>query len=315
MRRAVATGLGIALLAFSGAALSQPPVKLCQRWSAADKIGRLDLPLLREASGIAVSGLTPNRLYHHNDAAGGAKFYVTDKIGGATRTVALSGYEQSDFEDMTAGRCTPGEIRNCLFFGDMGDNARTRTQIAIVVVAEQQTWPETVVPLRVIRAKYPNGAQDAEGLALHPNGDLYLLTKAAAGETTRLYRLTAAQAVAEGVQTLTEVGTLDLPNLMAVDGRPPPRVPVATSMDITPDGKRVLILTYRGALELLVDLSKGLGSQAAWVNGRDYRSIATASLPQAEAVSYLDDGAGFVYDSEYMRGGPESPLFQQRCMD
>jgi hypothetical protein len=123
------------------------------------------------------------------------------------------------------------------------------------------------------------------------------------------------------VQIFTEVGRFDLEALMAGDGARPPAPasglavgrPLITGMDIAPDGRRVLAITYRGAVELGFDLAKPLPPQATWRAGRDFRVIETASLPQAEAIAYQRGGRAFLYDSESPGSPTESPIYRQRC--
>jgi hypothetical protein len=51
---------------------------LCKRWSEGEKSGALDRLQLDEASGIAVSGRFPGRLYHVNDSESGPDLDGTD---------------------------------------------------------------------------------------------------------------------------------------------------------------------------------------------------------------------------------------------
>jgi hypothetical protein len=90
------------------------------------------------------------------------------------------------------------------------------------------------------------------------------------------------------VQTLELVTTVRWPALLP-NSLPVGRV--ATSMDIAPDGKRFLILTYVEAVEFFVDLSGPVGAPRI-------RRIPITTLEQQEAIAYLPDGNGFIYESE-----------------
>ncbi len=313
----------LALTALALACAGPAAAAVCQRWSAPVKVAAIDPKVINEASGIGVSRLFPGRLYHHNDSGAGPVFYVTEAAGGNLKTVTLTIPKPGDTEDMAIGKCAGA--KSCLYFGDIGDNGSSRKNgVRFNIVAEMASYAETESPLRVVHASYPDGPHNTEGFAIHPNGDLYLLTKVSPPGIVQVFKLTRAQlAVADGsMQTFTEVGRFDLLALMAADGpRPAPATsglgangrPTVTSFDISPDGKRALILTYRGAVELAFDFAKPLPPQAQWKAGRDFRVIETAVLPQSEAIAYEPGGWSFLYDSESPGSPAESPIYRQAC--
>ena len=51
--------------------------QLCKNWGQPKTLGTLDHKIIAEASGIAVSQLSNNRLYHVNDSGNGSYFYST----------------------------------------------------------------------------------------------------------------------------------------------------------------------------------------------------------------------------------------------
>jgi hypothetical protein len=96
---------------------------------------------------------------------------------------------------------------------------------------------------------------------------------------------------------LEYAGELDLPGLSGSDS---PFGSVITSFDIAPDGKTFLVLTYEDAFEFDIDLSlSGLKPSDQLVRDKDYKVIELRSLPQQESISYVGEGRGFIYDSEY----------------
>jgi hypothetical protein len=289
---------------------------LCPAWSAPEKAGTLDMMKLNNTSGLTASRAYPGRLYHHNDAQGGPKFFTTDMTGGALKEVVISGFSPMDLEEVSTGKCAGAA--SCVVFADFGDNPVTRPVMTFAVLAEKASFADTEAPLRLVNARYPDGPHNPEGMFIHPNGDLYLITKIATRETmTMIFRLKAAQlSVADGsVQTLEKVAEVDLAKLMTPPGgAAPARRPMATGMDVSADGKTFVVLTYSGAVELAFDLALPLPPQSEWQEGRDYRRIATATnLPQAEGITYTPDGKAILYTSEFMNGGAESPIMRQRC--
>jgi hypothetical protein len=85
-------------------------------------------------------------------------------------------------------------------------------------------------------------------------------------------------------------------------------------MDITPDGKRFVILTYVEAVEFFIDLSKPVPDPKTWREGQHYRRIAITTLEQQEAVSWLPDGRGFLYDTEKVSPTRAARIFKVSCV-
>ena len=176
----------------------------CDTWSEPQQLGMLDHQIIPEASGIAVSKAFEDRLYHNNDSGDGPYFYVTDGTGAATQTVTVDGFEPTDVEAMALGPCP--DQRTCLYLGDIGNNARVGRNVRIVVIPEQEQLAERTTPLKIITARYPDTSHDAEGMAVHPNGDLFILTKefnliTRIANPAKLYRLSASQIVSFSPET------------------------------------------------------------------------------------------------------------------
>jgi hypothetical protein len=277
---------------------------LCKRWGEGEKAGALDRLQIDEASGIAVSRRFPGRLYHVNDSGGGPYFYVSDLNGGKARAVRIEGFEafRSDFEDASIGGCFSG--KSCFFIADTGDNGKKREYVQIVAVEEVDNYGRSAVPLKILRLAYPDRPHNAEGMAIHPNGDIYIFTKEEDVDNTESFpaklfkiRKDKWENAGAGVQMLEYTGELDLPGLSGSDS---PFGSVITSFDIAPDGKTFLVLTYEDAYEFDIDLSlSGLKPSDQLVRDKDYKVIPLKSLPQQESISYVEEGRGFIYDSEY----------------
>ncbi|MBS3966787.1 MAG: hypothetical protein KGZ60_12270 [Truepera sp.] len=270
----------------------------CERWSEPVTVGLLDTALLPEASGLAVSRLVEGRLYHINDSDDGPYLYLTDTSGGATRQVRIERFTPSDTEALAIGPCDDGQP--CLFVGDIGDNNAVRDEIRLVVLRERDIVADRVVPYRQLRLRYPDGPRDAEALAVDPAGNIYLLSKEGnpwrlRAEPARLYRLAAGwKTSTDAVQTLEFLGVVDLPALGR--GRSSLLGWLATGMDLSPDGERLLVLTYEHALEFI--FAAALKPVDELVEGIDYRPIPLRRLPQQEAIAYSLDGRSFYYSTE-----------------
>ncbi len=304
------TGL-VALLSIwiaSASVAADSPGSLCSRWAAPEVLGQLDTRLLPEASGIGLA-TGGNQLYHNNDGTE-PNFLLTDRNGQNPRRITVQGFDAVDVEDLAVGPC--GE-HTCLFLADVGDNGTRRTSVQFAVIEEQGEYATSVKPRAVVTARYPDGPHNSEAIAIHPSGDLYLLTKAGSGigrtGPARVYRLTAAQLAAGGMQTFEFRGEIPVPTLI---GRGVPARQVATAMDIAPDGGRFLLLTYGFLLELAVDLAGPLPAADAWNEGSTHRVAPIETLIQAEAIAYDQDGRSVLYSSESVLGS-RAPVMRQRC--
>ncbi len=301
--------LAAAFLAFAGAARAD----ICPMWSPAQFAGDLDTALINEASGLAASRQFPGQLYHNNDSGDSGRFFVTDLAGANTRVVNVRDFTPADVEDIAVGPCPEAA---CLYLGDIGDNFRRRADITFVILREKQRFSRTETALRRITARYPDGAHDAEAFAIHPNGDLYLITKPIDfGERrvdpAQVFRLTAAQLSAGGAQTFEQIGEIDLPWLLweqRAAGQ------LATGFDIAPDGTRAALVTYTVVVEFALDATQPWKPSRTWRLDTDYRVLTFPRLPQAEAVTYTADGNALLIDTEFNQAFGQAPLYRFNCL-
>jgi hypothetical protein len=300
--RFLSLAVGLALQLASASAAESA----CQRWSEPQQAGDLPITTIMEASGIAIAS-AGSRLYHINDG-NAPMLHITDLQGGALQSVRISQFAPLDMEDLGLGPC--GQ-HTCLFVADIGDNAARRQTVQIATIREPATFAAELVPERVVTARYPDGPHDAEAIAIHPSGDLLLVTKARTGlgGPAQFFRLRAAQLVAGGEQVFEELGTLPMPTLTR-QGMVPLRV--VTAMDIAPGGQRFVLLTYDMGFEFSFDPAEPL--PATFVEGQTHRAFPIAGLVQPEAIAYDPDGRSVIYSTESVRGSA-APLMRQRCMD
>jgi len=234
----------------------------CSQWKEAVRIGELQ-PQLREASGVAASRKFPGRLYHVNDSGDTGRFFITDMQGKGAQPVSVARFNPVDTEALSLGPCPGGG--SCLFLGDIGDNDSNRKSIDIVMLDEVEHFPRTVQARQRLKLRYPDGPHDAESMAVHPDGTIFILTKE---RPARLFKADPHL----GTQILTPVTTMD-------PGRKP------TDMAISDDGTRLLVLTYVDAVEYGMDFK--------------YKQKITLNfLQQQESIAYLPGSRSFIYTTE-----------------
>jgi hypothetical protein len=307
----------------------------CQKWSTPEQIGSVDHNSIPEASGIAQSNRYPWRLYHMNDSGDSPRFFTTMIDGSQTKEVMLEGVGQTDYEDLSVGKCWGNS--QCLFIADLGNNFQTRKKLKLIVVKERQSFSDSVAPEVVVRFKYPDGKHNAEGMAIHPiTGDIYFLSKPFERKTpwkfgfkfpflkkrkfltSKLYKMEREEweKYEGGTVKLKRVGKLRFYQKAPKNWKW--RKSVATSLDISPDGKRFMVLTYEDAYEYNFDLSEveKLPKGKHMEEGIDYTRISLTPLKQQEGVTYIKGPKHrFIYDSEEPGDGTDGPIMLVECID
>lgn len=285
---------------------------------AAQENGSVDAAVLPEMSGMALSQRVPGTLYAVNDSRG-PELVVMALDGSSPRSVALEGVasRQLDLEALSVGPCG-ASAQSCAFVANSGGNNFARDTVEVYLVPEAALDAERADLLATLRLRYPDGPHDAEGFAVHPNGDLYLLTKEtlslAGVAPSKLYRVPAErwQRDPSAVHELQLVATLDLGRMSPV--RLDLFSQLATDLAIAPGGDAALVLTYGDAFELDLDLSNLDPARPAELSELPYQRIPLSRLPQQESAGYLPDGRGFLYGSEAV-GRPRVPLYRVTCRE
>jgi hypothetical protein len=222
---------------------------------------------LPEASGVALSGRVPGRLWAHNDS-GQPILFALDRDGHMTGHVELRGITLDDWETVAVASCAEG---SCLYVGDIGDNRMRRKDIAVYRFLEPDAGDRAVSVKETLRATYPDGAHDAEALFVMPNGRIFVVTKGEGGAVA-LYQF--PRQPRDGIYQLERVAVLD------AKPRPADRI---TDAAASKDGEWIALrstrqlMIYRSA-----DLLSGNIRDAARID------LAAAREPQGEGVTFGD---------------------------
>ncbi len=295
---------------------------LCQKWSEPQVIGTLDTSVLNESSGIALSQKFSDRMYNINDSGSGPFFYTTTMTGKSLQKYKVNNYKPYDMEDLALGPCGND---SCLFIADIGDNKEKRKYLSVIAIKEADITEDTkeVNPLFKLKMNYPDRKYNSESLVVHPNGDIYLLTKTVDEENRRAMpaklfkvdkkKIADAMAKGEHQVNLVEVATIDLPyqlynfNLWG-------RIP--TAMDISKDGKKLLILTYSAVMELKIDFDGIDKFDLRKINEKkDMKIFRTKDLYQQEAITYGKTEDELIYTTEVESGDGLSEIVRHTCVE
>lgn len=265
---------------------------------------------LEETSGVAASRAHPGILWSHNDRGYPPIVYALDlgaRLRAVFRLVDVEG--PFDWEDASMGPCPweGGEETTCLYLADIGDNDRVRESYAIHVVEEPD--PAVAAPgairdlsARRLAFRFPDGAHDAEGLAVDAFGNLTIVTK---GRNRRIqvFRI-PGDAVRRGLRTGTAVvaeAEEDLPiRPRSVLGK------MATGASLSPSGEVLVVRTY---YELYFFRRDGSGRFVPRGS-----PCALGNLePQGEAVDFLGVGEEVLVLTSESRLGRRGSVHRVRC--
>lgn len=239
---------------------------------------------ITESSGLAVNGPV---LWTHNDSGDSARFFALDRRCATQATYNVAGAGATDWEDMARGA-------GALWFGDIGDNAATRSEVQVVKVTEPKVRPGThTVRGTVLRFRYEDGAHDAETLLVHPKtGQLFVVTKTYYG-VVGIYAAPVRPAVAT-VNVLTKVGMAVLTPSGGDGGALGTAGQLATTAgSINASATRVVVRTYSDAFEWTIS-----GGDVAQAFNGTPRRVSLPTTTQGEAIAYDTDGKSWLTTSE-----------------
>lgn len=272
---------------------------VCAAFGNPRPLGPVVAPVV-ELSGLAASPNQPGVLYAHNDSGDSARFFALSAAsGGVLQTFTVQGASNRDWEDVAVGPCDGG---TCVFLGDIGDNARVRSDYVVYVVPEPTVvagGATAAVTAQALPYQYPMGVRhNAETLLVDPrDGRPWVLTKApGAGQPSYAFRFPLP--LTPGVQaTLEPVAQLPVPT--STDAQ-------LTGGDVSPCGDAVLLRTYNRLVLLRTD-----GGALETAFGAEPVSVPVAQEVQGEAVAFSADGRSYFTASETILDAPQ--LYQSTC--
>ncbi len=275
---------------------------------ALGQTGVVENPALDEISGVRAGIRNPDALFVHNDD-GPARVSVIDWQGRDLGSFVIEGGANRDWEDIAAAPSSSGPL---LIVADIGDNFAQWDEIILYFVLEPTPGPDgkyggTVELFHSVSLRYPEGARDCESLAYDPaSGKLLFMTKR--DRPPRLYGIGLEQALTTQQSELEFIGEAHLfrqPTTedMAVFGaRDGPWVSQPTGMDISPDGTRAAIISYRS----LYVFSRAPDEDWAEAFGRKPIEFEGPPSMKEEAVSFTDEGQHIVVTTE----GIPAPVYR-----
>lgn len=256
--------------------------------------GRLEQDDLDETSGMAASRRRADLLWMHNDSGAGPLLYAVGTDGRDLGRVEVSGATHVDWEDMASFELDGVPY---LLIADVGDNVSRRRSVSLHVVEEPVLTGErfgrrTTVPVAwSIELVYEDGPLDCEGVAVDVIGQRILLVSKRT-VPMQLYQVPIRPAgSADGAPIVaTRVGPVfGIPAPTAADLERDPQFgqfrSQATALDVSPDGRELVVVTYGNAYRF------ERGEDEGWREAvsRTPDVIVLPLLPQIEAGAYGPD--------------------------
>lgn len=270
------------LLAFAACVAAEPATQ-----PAGTLLGSCANLQIAESSGIAISRTHPGCFWTHNDSGDSARLFLVGPKGEDRGVYKIEGAIAVDWEDICSFTL---DKKNYLLIADVGDNAQLRKHGTLYLVEEPAADDQThsIKVLRKIDVVWPGGAMNCESIAIDTATKTIFLTTKESAKKCKIYSLP--------LPTESSTKSIELSKVADVE------IPTTSSMDISADGTRCIILCYPVAYE--------------WVRGKNEtwpealaRQPQTLTLPkrkQGEGICYGEDNLTLYLTSE----GKPCPLWR-----
>jgi hypothetical protein len=263
-------------------------------FSPGQQVGVLDIPRLKEASGLAASRSSDQVLWVHNDSGSAGELLAISTTGKLLGSYVLPGVTPVDCEDLAIG---PGPTAGLdyLYLGDIGDNDSQRKKVIVYRLPEPAVYQtQAARPVRrqlqgvqALSLVYPDGPHNAETLLVDPqSGQLLIGTKQ--DKVTRFY--------AASREALAGTAEIKLALVAEVAFH------LASAGDVSATGDQVLLrreefaqLWRRAPGQSLAEAFRGLPVKVP--------VIGPPTEPNGEAVALDPLGSGYYTTSEEVRQG------------
>lgn len=251
--------------------------------------GAVSVAALPELSGLALSHRRPGLLWALNDSGNAATLIALDPARKKRGEVQVEGVINHDWEDLASFEL---DGQSYLLIADTGDNFALRSEVSLILIPEPEPDADRVTPQRQIRFRYEDGARDCEAMAVDVPGRRVLLADKGS-LPAGLYELPLEEArVARRIAAFPDLVPVPPPRVQTLGGSRAWGVP--TGMDLSPDGRRLAVLTYQS-----VSLFERHAGQA-WSQALTHSVLRqlTPRLPLFESLVLTADGRGALIATE-----------------
>ncbi|HUS48377.1 MAG TPA: hypothetical protein VM098_09660 [Phycisphaerae bacterium] len=262
-------------------ATTRPAESNTTHYGTARLMGTLANKAANESSGLAASTQAKGVFWTHNDSGDKPQVYAFNSKGEDLGTYTIKGARAFDWEDMASFSL---DGKSYLLLADTGDNGQVRKSVTLYIAPEPKLDPdrrgvigETAVTT-VIHFTYSDGPQDVEAVGVDTTTrGIYLVSKRG---SRNVYELPLPDSPPKEPLVAKKIAVLGLQ--------------MVTAMDISPDGRRAVVLTYGPAFEY----TRAANETWAQAFARAGRRIAIPIRKQGESICYGLDGKTLYLTSE-----------------
>ncbi|MCR4415546.1 MAG: SHD1 domain-containing protein [Thermoguttaceae bacterium] len=267
------------------AALAPRPGPETIHYGRGRKLCDLACRQLDESSGLAVSRRAPGLFWSHNDSDNDARLYLFDRQGRDLGWCFVKDTKAFDWEDIAS---FTAEGKPYLLIADTGNNNLAAAVHMLHVLEEPPVDPQRgvlvrEVPLvRTIYFSFEDDYRNCEAVGIDPTDKTILLVSKERGRECHAY-------VLPWPKEKEDVKKAHVARVAATL-----RLRQATGLDVSPDGRRAIVVTYNNAFEFV------RGEKDDWFTAlaRPPREIPLPDRLQGESICYGSDGKTLYLTSE-----------------
>ncbi|MHC4399490.1 MAG: SHD1 domain-containing protein [Planctomycetota bacterium] len=265
-------------------------------YAAARRLATLANGSVDESSGLACSRRRAGLFWTHNDSGDDARIYLFDTEGRDLGSCALKGVQAFDWEDLASFEA---DGKKHLLVCDVGNNGLAAAVQILYLVEEPPCDAEqgvTVRELPVVQTvyySYEDDHRNCEAVAVDPTTKTLLFVTKEREAKCYAYALPWPEGNPKKALVARRIGTLELP--------------LVTSMDVSPDGRRAVVLTYGNAYEFVREEDEDWAAAFA----RPPRELVMPRRLQGETICYGLDGKTLYLTSEKL----PTPLWEVPALE
>lgn len=254
------------------------------RYGPARQLATLANPSIDGSSGLASSRRQPGLFWTHNDSGHDAHLYLTDKKGRDLGFCVVDNARNFDWEDLAS---FSWQGKSYLLVADTGNNGLNAAVHMLLLIEEPAADPQRGVlarrapVLETLNFSFEDDFRDCEAMAVDPADRSVLLVSKERGLGGHVYQLAWPSRIdPRKAYVARRIAALKLPP--------------ATALDVSADGRRAILGTYESAYEFR------RREKETWAEAfaRPPREIPMPRRAQGESICYGTDGKTLYVTSE-----------------
>ncbi len=271
------------------------------QYAASKELAKLKDAKISESSGLAYGRINEGVFWTHNDSGGQPRIFAIRPDGTTAATVNVSGAKNIDWEDICSFTI---DKKSYLLIADTGDNSKNRKFVTLYLIDEprlnlKKSNQRLAAPLvQKINITYAAGPDDCEAIAVDPTSKTVVI---ATKGSKRVYllelKLPAAPAKAPTTKPASKTPAAKLADETVVlkpAGKLAGLSFTPTGMDISPDGRRAVVVTYLWGYEYTRAADESWPAAFA----RKPRVVFLPMRKQGESICFGPDGRSLYLTSE-----------------